>query len=60
MRWLLDHGRGYAFEACGRWLLAYTRRLRPFELVPLLGTVKGFADNVPRVVRALYGLPASR
>jgi hypothetical protein len=55
MRWLLDHGRGYAFEACGRWLLAYTRRLRPFELLPLLGTVKGFADNVPRLVRALYG-----
>jgi hypothetical protein len=60
MRWLLDQGRGYAFEACGRWLLAYTRRLRPFELLPLLGTVNGFADNVPRVVRSLYGLPASR
>jgi hypothetical protein len=55
MRWLLAADGAFAFEASGRWLLAYSRRRAPLELVPLLGTLKGFRDQVPRVVYDLYG-----
>lgn len=53
-RWLLEASPGYRFEACGPWLLDATRRLRPTQLIPLLGTLKGFRDRVPRVVPDLY------
>ena len=55
MRWLLAADGGCAFEASGRWLFAYSRRRAPLELVPLLGTLRGFRDQVPRVVYDLYG-----
>lgn len=54
MRYLLGTDPAFAFEACGRWLLCYSKRRRPTELVPLLGTLKGFRDHVPRVVFDLY------
>jgi hypothetical protein len=56
MRWLLGTGSGFSFEACGRWLLVSSKRRRPTELVPLLGTLRQFRDQVPRVVFDLYGL----
>jgi hypothetical protein len=59
MRWLMETDGAFAFETSGTWLLVYARRLRPTELVPLLGTLKGFRDQIPRVVYDLYGLPAS-
>jgi len=59
MRWLLATDRAYAFETCGRWLLAYAKRRRPSELPPLLGALRGFRDTIPRVVHDLYGLPTS-
>jgi hypothetical protein len=59
MRFLLGTDPAFAFEACGRWLLCYSKRRRPTELVPLLGTLKGFRDHVPRVVYDLYRPDAS-
>jgi hypothetical protein len=59
MRWLLGTDGGFSFEACGRWLLVSSRRRRPTELIPLLGTLKQFRDQVPRVVFDLYGLGAT-
>lgn len=60
MRFLLGTDPGFGFEACGRWLLCYSDRRRPTELVPLLGTLKGFRDHVPRVVYDLYRPGANR
>ncbi len=54
MRYLLGTDPGFAFEVCGRWILCYGKRRRPTELIPLLGTLKGFRDHVPRVVFDLY------
>jgi len=59
MRFLLGTDPAFAFEACGRWLLCSSKRRRPSELVPLLGTLKGFRDHVPRVVFDLYRPDAS-
>lgn len=55
MSWLLSAGDRWRFEVVGRWLLCSTRRLKPTELVPLLGTLRGFRDHVPGVVYSLYG-----
>jgi hypothetical protein len=60
MAWLLAHGRGWTFEVSGRWVLCYRKLIRPRELIPLLGTLRGFADHVPRVVSELYGVDAPR
>lgn len=54
MRYLLGTDPAFGFEACGRWLLTYSKRRRPTDLIPLLGTLKGFRDHVPRVVFDLY------
>ena len=54
MRWLLQTDRGFSFEACGRWLLVYSKRRRPTELIPLLGTLAQFREQVPPVVYDLY------
>ena len=59
MGWLLEADRGFSFEACGRWLLVYSKRRRPGDLIPLIGTLKQYRDHVPRVVYDLYGLRAS-
>ena len=54
MRWLLSTRSEFAFEACGPWLLCFSKRRKPLEIVPLLGTLKGFRDQVPRVLYELY------
>jgi hypothetical protein len=59
MRWLLGTDGSFEFEASGRWLLVYSKRRRPTELVPLIGTLRQFRDQVPRVVYDLYGLRAT-
>ncbi|MGZ5291360.1 MAG: hypothetical protein ACXWDS_05575 [Actinomycetota bacterium] len=55
MGWLLAAETGFSFEACGTWLLVHSKRRRPTELIPLLGTLKQFREQVPRVVFDLYG-----
>jgi hypothetical protein len=54
MDWLLQHGEGYTFEVAGDEILCAHKRLRPTELIPLLGTAKAFRGAVPRVVFELY------
>jgi hypothetical protein len=55
MQWLLAQDHHWSFELAGPYLLCYAKRLRPLELVPLLGTMRGFNDQIPRVVWSLYG-----
>jgi hypothetical protein len=59
MHWLLGTDAAFSFEVSGRWMLVSSKRRRPTELIPLLGTLKGFRDQVPSVVFDLYGLRAS-
>jgi hypothetical protein len=59
IQWLLTVDGAFEFEVGARWILCYSKRRAPLELVPLLGTVKDFRDHVPRVVYDLYGLPPS-
>ncbi len=54
MQWLLQNGKGTAFEIMGDRLLTYRRKLSPMEIVALLGISKAFLDHVPRVVYSLY------
>lgn len=60
MEWLLSAGKEWSFELDGTRLLCYSRRRNPADLVPLLGTLKGFRDHIPDVARSLYGREASR
>jgi len=46
---------GFGYEVCGPWLLVYSKRLKPTELIPLLGSAKGFRDQIPRLVWNEYG-----
>lgn len=54
MAWLLEADGRFLYEVSGRWLLCFGPRLRPDALVPLLGTLEGFRERVPRVVYDLY------
>ena len=54
MAWLLSTPSDLSFETCGRWILCFSDRRRPMDLIPLLGTLKGFRDQIPRVVYDLY------
>jgi hypothetical protein len=52
--WLLAHGDGFAFEVVGERMLCSCRQIDPTGFVTLLGTAKGFRDQVPAVVASLY------
>jgi hypothetical protein len=56
MRWLLSLGRPTSFEVAGRWILAYHGRVRPTGLIPLIGSVAGFQERIPRAATSLYGI----
>lgn len=58
MQWLLQNGKGTAFEIMGDRVLSYRRKLSPMEIVTLLGISKAFLDHVPRVVYSLYSRAA--
>ena len=60
MRYLLGADPAFEFEVCGRWLLCYSKKRRPPELIPLLGTLEGLREQVPRVVYELYPIGAPR
>ncbi len=59
MQWLVSVDGGFTFEISGRWMLCSSKRRRPTELVPLLGTLEAFHEHVPRVVYELYGVEAA-
>ncbi len=54
MDWLLRTDADFRFEVAGRWALASSKKRRPQDLIPLLGTLRQFRDHVPRVVYELY------
>jgi hypothetical protein len=54
MQWLLATQHEFAFEVAGTWVLAFSRKRRPDDLIPLLGTLEQFREHVPRVVFELY------
>jgi hypothetical protein len=51
----MENAEGFAFEMNGDYLLCSSRRRKPTDLVPLLGTLKGFNDRIPNVAYGLYG-----
>jgi hypothetical protein len=57
MQWLLQNGKGTAFEIMSDRLMCYRRKLSPMEIVTLLGLSKAFLDHIPRVVSSLYPHP---
>jgi hypothetical protein len=59
MHWLLGTDADYSYEVGGRWLLVSSKRRPPAELIPLLGTLKRFREQIPSVVYDLYGPRAS-
>ena len=48
-------GEDWAYEVIGSQMLCFSKRRKPVELLPLLGTAKAFREHVPRVVYELYG-----
>jgi hypothetical protein len=54
MQWLLDNGSGYVFEVVGDRVLIAGPRIKPTELLGLLGVACGFTQHVPKVVSSLY------
>ena len=60
MQWLLREGGDFGYEVALRWVLCYSKKRRPTELVPLLGSLKGFGDHMPRVFWELYGVQAAQ
>jgi hypothetical protein len=61
IHWLLATEGTFGFEVTGPWLLVHRSRLRPTELIPLIGTAKAFGDHIPQLVRTEYpGSSATR
>lgn len=54
MDWLLNNAEHFSFEVAGDRMLCHCGKLKPPEIVPLLGTAKAFRDQIPRVVYSLY------
>lgn len=55
MKWLLSCDRSFGFELHGKAILIYSHKLRPHELLPLIGSLKGFRERIPRLVWTNYG-----
>jgi hypothetical protein len=51
--WFSEDGR-FGFEVAGDRLLVHCPPLRPTDLIPLLGTARGFLDHIPRMVLTEY------
>src|SRR5436853_481423 len=58
MQWLLTARERWAFELSESYLLCYAKRMKPLELTPLFGGLKGFVEHIPRVAWSLYGTGA--
>jgi hypothetical protein len=54
IEWLVAFDQGLAFELVGNRVLAYSKKRKPSELVPLIGTLVMFQERVPRVAWRLY------
>jgi hypothetical protein len=54
MTWLLGVDSAFRFEVSGRSVLAYGKKRRATDLIPLVGTLRQFREHVPRIVYELY------
>ena len=55
IEWLMQSGEDWSFEVAGPYVLCFSKRRRPEEMIPLLGTLQAFRGKVPGVVYSLYG-----
>ena len=60
MQWLLTTPQGFGFQFRGSAFLVFSHRLRPMELLPLVGTGKELYDHIPRLVWTDYGTGPTR
>ncbi len=51
---LMLHGQGYSFEVATDRMLVACKKIDPVAIIPLMGTMKAFVDQVPKVVFSLY------
>jgi hypothetical protein len=56
MQFLLSVPGTLAVEVNGPKFVVYCKKLAPMELIPLLGTAKGFHQHIPRLVWTQYGM----
>lgn len=54
MQWLLAHGKPFHIELVGNRVLVAGKKCDPTELLQVIGTAKGFVEQLPRVVFSLY------
>jgi hypothetical protein len=61
MHWMLSTDEIFGFQFYGRGILVWSKRLRPNELFPLIGTAKELYDHIPRLVWREYatGTPSA-
>jgi hypothetical protein len=59
MQWLIDVNDAFEFELSAKWVMVYSKKRAPSELVPLLATAQQFLEHVPHVVYDLYPIAAS-
>jgi hypothetical protein len=55
MQWLLTTPERFGFQFYASAILVFSTRLRPTELLPLIGTGKELYDHIPRLVWTDYG-----
>jgi hypothetical protein len=55
MHWMLTTNYRFGFQCYAGAMLVWATRLRPTELLPLIGTAKEFFDHIPRLVWTEYG-----
>jgi hypothetical protein len=55
MHWMLSTEDAFGFQFYGSAILVWSRRLRPKDLLPLIGTAKELYDHIPRLIWADYG-----
>lgn len=54
MHWMLSTQEGFGFQFYGSAILVWSRRRRPHDLFPLIGTAKELHDHIPRLVWREY------
>lgn len=59
MQWLMEVDRTLQFELSAKWVMVFSRKRAPSELIPLFGTAQQFRDHVPHVVYDLYPVAGS-
>ena len=53
MQWLLDN-KGWHFELCDRWVLAYGGRTKPKLIWGVIEAAREFYQHIPKVIEETY------